>query len=542
MVHPSSFDRGVPAGDRQARHGGVEIALWLVAAGLVLLLAAVVVRTAWVSDDAFITFRTVDNALHGNGLRWNVTERVQSYTHPLWMLMLLPAVYATGNAYLASIGLSLALTAIAVALMIWNLRRHPLALTSVLLVLVLSKAFTDYSTSGLENPLSHALLAALLALTAQPIAERRRAWFAGTVVSLLGLSRVDLLLLAMPLAIASLRAWRRTIGWFALGFAPLVIWEIFSVVYYGVPFPNTAYAKLATGVARHDLVAQGFVYVLDSLSRDPITLFAIALGAASALLAGRWDTRLAGLSVLTYLVYVIRIGGDFMSGRFFSAPLVVSVGVLGRTPAAATSTSRLGMIAAALAFGLGAPAPTVFASAAYTTPWASVLAEGGVVDERGYRFQSTGWLSASGFRREPASRSSIEAKLDQVMARGPRVFVHNEVGIAGYYTGPRRHIIDAWALCDPLLARLPAQPGWRIGHFSRDLPAGYFESVDQDRNLVEDPRIASLYEVIRIVTRGPLFTAERWRAIVALNTGRTDGWPVARSSPAAPSAPPSSSR
>ncbi len=38
-------------------------------------------------DDAYITFRTVENFANGFGLTWNVTERVQAYTHPLWMLL-----------------------------------------------------------------------------------------------------------------------------------------------------------------------------------------------------------------------------------------------------------------------------------------------------------------------------------------------------------------------------------------------------------------------------------------------------------------------
>ena len=81
---------------------------------LALLFAAVVLRTAWVSDDAFITFRTVDNALHGDGLRWNPAERVQTYTHPLWMLLLLATTAVTGTRTLSSLGLSFALTACAV--------------------------------------------------------------------------------------------------------------------------------------------------------------------------------------------------------------------------------------------------------------------------------------------------------------------------------------------------------------------------------------------------------------------------------------------
>ncbi len=40
------------------------------------------------SDDAYITLRTVDNFINGYGLTWNISERVQAYTHPLWMFLL----------------------------------------------------------------------------------------------------------------------------------------------------------------------------------------------------------------------------------------------------------------------------------------------------------------------------------------------------------------------------------------------------------------------------------------------------------------------
>ena len=52
---------------------------------LCLVFMAVLLRTAWLGDDAFITFRTVMNVTHGHGLTFNIAERVQSYTHPLWL-------------------------------------------------------------------------------------------------------------------------------------------------------------------------------------------------------------------------------------------------------------------------------------------------------------------------------------------------------------------------------------------------------------------------------------------------------------------------
>ena len=73
---------------------------------LCLVFLAILLRTAWLSDDALITLRTVLNFTHGYGLTFNVAERVQTYTHPLWMLMLTGAYLVAGNVYYAAIGLS----------------------------------------------------------------------------------------------------------------------------------------------------------------------------------------------------------------------------------------------------------------------------------------------------------------------------------------------------------------------------------------------------------------------------------------------------
>lgn len=41
------------------------------------------------------------------------------------------------------------------------------------------------------------------------------------------------------------------------GLSPFIAWEVFSVVYYGFPFPNTAYAKLGTGIDKADVLYEG---------------------------------------------------------------------------------------------------------------------------------------------------------------------------------------------------------------------------------------------------------------------------------------------
>src|SRR5260370_12408946 len=48
-----------------------------------ILFFFVVLKNAWLGDDSYITFRTVDNIIHGYGLTWNTDEPFQPFTHPL---------------------------------------------------------------------------------------------------------------------------------------------------------------------------------------------------------------------------------------------------------------------------------------------------------------------------------------------------------------------------------------------------------------------------------------------------------------------------
>ena len=136
-------------------------ARWASLAGLVVL-AVVLTRTAWVCDDAYITFRTVANLLHGDGARWNVAERVQAYTHPLWMLMLAALELVTREPYFTSIAASLTLSLAAASLVAYRIAHTGWQGCLAVLTLVSAKSFVDFSTSGLENPLSHLLIAAYI--------------------------------------------------------------------------------------------------------------------------------------------------------------------------------------------------------------------------------------------------------------------------------------------------------------------------------------------------------------------------------------------
>ena len=154
-----------------------SVPAWMLQTCLLATWTAVVVWRAWVSDDAFITLRTVDNALNGYGLRWNAVERVQAYTHPLWMLATLGLTVVVGSAYKAVVWLSVACSVVAAGLVVSRLARGAFQACLAAVLAGSSTAFLDFATSGLENPLTHLLLAAFVVVWVH--ARRRHGRFSG---------------------------------------------------------------------------------------------------------------------------------------------------------------------------------------------------------------------------------------------------------------------------------------------------------------------------------------------------------------------------
>jgi arabinofuranosyltransferase len=497
----------------------------LCAIGLALVLV-VLCRTAWLCDDSYITFRTIDNFVHGYGLRWNIDERVQAYTHPLWLIVMLLGRVISGEVYWTALLLNVASSISAVGLFAYAMRGRTGALALGIAAFVSSRAFIDFSTSGLENALSHLLLGGfLLTYWSEDVRDRTRSL--GISTGLLLLNRLDLAVLAgAPLLgewIANRGSRRAAAIWLV---APLCLWEAFSLLYYGFLFPNTAYAKLNTGVPKLDLARQGFYYFSNSLRHDPATL--VVIGGAIVVTMIRRQRRdlvlLAG--VLAYLAYVVWIGGDFMTGRFLAAPLYVGVWLLARPVAASTPLSRpclAGVAIVAISF-LGPYTAPIASGRAYGQGdqiFDATLEDRGINDERRFYFPYTGMLRADRRRGVPVDHPWAEEGRRAGLT-GVNVVVRGNVGFYGYMAGPDVHIIDYYALAEPLLARLPAKKRWRIGHFVRIMPAGYTESAEAKANRIADPDLATYEDHLRLITSGPIWSWARLRMIVHMNLGRDE--------------------
>lgn len=483
----------------------------------------VVLANAWVSDDAYITLRTVEHAARGEGLVWNPGERVQAYTHPLWMAGLVVLRLLTQDAYVSAIVLGVGTTALAL-LTLARGSRSSADLLVALAALALSKSFVHYGTSGLENPATAFLTGCMALLAARRSSGEPTVRHVLLLGALVFLNRVDAALLVAPLVVVVL--WRaRHVGLWKLaraglpGVALVLAWETFSLFYYGSFVPNTAYAKLGAGLDATTLIENGIGALGDNLRWDPSTLSFVAMGGLVVLpfARARLDAVALVLGAWAYVAYFVWIGGDFMAGRFLMAPtFVVALAWVRVAPLARVSPERRTTTAAALAASLlgvallGSRPP--LAPIGEQRGWSTY----GVTDEQAFYWSRTG-LFASG--RGPRPRDPLYGAGQSLPCDAP--VTGDSIGFYGFGAGDCGVIVDRLALSDPLIARLPAlrDPSWRVGHYLRAVPEGYLESVRTGECAMNDPGLCTLFAHLRRVTRAPLLSEGRLESIAFLTFG-----------------------
>lgn len=477
-------------------------------------------RTAWVDEDAFITFRTIDNFFEGYGLRWNVAERVQTYSHPLWMMLLSMGRWISGEYYFSAMTLGVLCTAGALYGVGYRVSTSLSGAACGLFVLAFSKSFVSFSTSGLEAPLTHLLIAIFAALYFSDREAKQRLFGLTLVASLAAVNRPDTILLFAPaLCFACRGLTPLSVAKTALlGSLPLLMWIAFATLYYGTPIPVTGYAKAMSGIPQDAMFAQGVQYYKEVATRDPILLPALSIGILAALF---WRSlRGVGLAIgaLLYCLYLLKIGGGYMSGRFLTPPLFVAAILISRIVFAhGRRWVQPAFLVGAVVLGLSARNAPLLSGSDFSTKGEGIPTSG-ITDECGTWYQRTGLWSKYRSVPEPASANQVLG-LD-LDPDNPRIFLDVFVGIDGFLVGPGLHIVDP-ILCDPLLMRLPIWDAedWRVGHYLRRVPDGYLESVAFGKNLIRDPGLARAYDDVRIITRGRLLDPKRLRAIWSLAFG-----------------------
>jgi arabinofuranosyltransferase len=488
------------------------------------LLAIAGYERRWVAEDAYISLRVVRQILAGHGPVFNTGERVEAYTHPLWVAILsvwglfglpLPQGAVILGLLLSVVGLVAAQAGAARLAQHVNPSGRTLSLPIGALAFVAIPVVWDSVTSGLETGLSLAWLGGTFWLLVRAVEKptRRLTLATAAVIGLGPLVRPDLavfsagFLASLFTLIAMGRTLRETLyeaRLFALcAMALPVLYQIFRMGYFATLTPNTALAKEA-GAARW---SQGWAYLRDFF--DPYSLwFPLLLLLCWWLwmlagVCGRHDWRIAAVmvapigSALVHALYVVRVGGDFMHGRFLIPTLfglllpVMTV----RIPASLPGLSPRSLVPAG-----GATLVVVWAVVAagwLRVPYQHGIGPDGIADERGVYAENSGNahpvtlddyvnMRQTWPRDGLAWKQRAEADARVLIVDGqeyplrasvdPRVAVvalgHN-IGIAGYAAGLDVFVADQFGLADPLAGRAELAERGRPGH-EKSLPNAWF--------------------------------------------------------------------
>ncbi len=502
----------------------------------VLVFVLIITGLAWQSDDAYHAYVMAKNLVLGNGFVYNVGERASASSCPLFTLVIACGYFVFRNMFLCSLLICIIFSTAAYVIVVNNFchtRRHVFI---AFFTLVGSLCFISYTTSGLENCMLYFLTALFLKIFFKDrLYDAKRMFLLAILISLIAMTRMDAVLMFIPMILYVFLAKRDRVSFpkavliGIAGLLPFIGWELFSIIYYGFPFPNTAYVKLGTDIPQREYFARGIQYLLTSLSFDPILIVVPLIAVFLVLRIKKSKYMLAILGVILYVCYVCYIGGDFMVGRHYTVLFLMSLicllkymedeeesGVIRKR----FEKRYIILVSAAIVFSYSAkPVTNQYLFGYGASP---------IADERAGYFEFTSLYnnavsylkSGNMVIRNAWNEDGIRELRDKGFESGILIMVP---GISIYYNSDI-YLNDLYALGDPFLSKLPAvrEDNWRIGHMWREAPVGYDETVIRDENLIENESLKKYYDVIKLITRAPLWDRDRLKAVIDINLGKYD--------------------
>jgi arabinofuranosyltransferase len=501
-------------------------ALWVRV--LVLLALAVALFVGWrlfwfLTDDAFITFRYIDNHRRGWGYVWNPPPfvPVEGYSNFLWAVLLegvwgltgqVPPRAANVVSLVFSYG-SLFLTFLTVwrapLPTAWQRWRFWLAALA-LLYTVTHRTFLTWTSSGLETALFGFCTSLWLLGSAEFTRDRtcRPFALAATGAAAAALTRPDGLLLVAAVSLMAIFLPRRRRSLFCpLPLLAVLAHLLWRRATYGEWVPNTYYAKLVTAWPDAGIRYCGS-FILEYAIWAWLLLGLVSLGFIlyrihrNGLPAGRVGPRLPLLLVVAAPVahvvyYALVVGGDHFEYRPFASLVPLMALALVRFVVALPGPPVVGAVCFLVVWALAQPIPWVhyartrhinsrgetfklFVPVADAFPVGPLRRYARQFDRLqswmmtrhvGTRHQEHKlfWLDQLSFfpTREEGSKISWGQRAVMPM---------NTIGVPGW-TMPEVAFIDVHGLTDRVVARNPVgePPAIRLMAHERTPPPGYIE-------------------------------------------------------------------
>ncbi len=300
-------------------------------------------RLRWLGDDIFIGLRYVENFCNGNGMVFNIGEKVEGYTDFLWLMFLSVFACLKFNvpliAEIAGVFFSLGTLVIfsVIGYKVSSEKKRVL-FPFITFALATNYDYNTWATGGLEVAFFSFLLSVSFYIYFfSRLLPAFRLLFTGLFLCLAALTRPDTLLIIASanllfvfgmlsgkekLQIIFKRVFQFNLA-FILIYIPYFIWRF---NYYGFLFPNTYYDKLAD----ETFFSKGFhyIYLYFKAHFTSLLIFFIPCYLFIHLLKRRelkqFIFKKENAAFITclfllfiYLVFfVAKVGGDFMYARF----------------------------------------------------------------------------------------------------------------------------------------------------------------------------------------------------------------------------------
>lgn len=284
-------------------------------------------------DDAFISLKYAKNFIDGNGLVWNIGERVEGYTNLFFILCIAGFGKLGIDLQLASQILGfLGFAAILIFYFKFTNKIELDSLSKALGFFLISTCQTliVWSYGGLETVFYSALVLYLFYLLYLNLEHNNRNTLTIYLVLLITyLTRPDNVIFLFAITIYFIYNSIKVKDWlsvldiffnFALVFFLPMIWRYY---YYGDILPNTFYAKSGFTLA---VLKQGFIYT-EFFFISNLSFIIVALLLLTNLFTKREApltkfALLLSINILLLFTYVIYIGGDHMPAFRFVAPVI----------------------------------------------------------------------------------------------------------------------------------------------------------------------------------------------------------------------------
>ncbi len=290
----------------------------------------------WVTEDAYITFRHILNFFNGYGLTFNINQRIEGFTHPLWTILLLIISKIGFSIHFSSLLLGCIFTILGMVFLfykfIYQENKLEFFYKSILIIpllFIIHDGFRDFWTSGMEFSLTFFLIITFLYFNANKELENPK--LNSILFSLLYLTRPELGLYFIYYGIIYLiQEYKKNKSYFNLiknefiylfPFSLIVGgYHIFRFFYYQDIFPTTFYAK-----SSEFLWKEGLMYLLHTIYYSPLLIIFLIILILIMFYTkdiNYYFIRELGV-VIIHSIYIVSVGGDFMAYRLLLPDLII---------------------------------------------------------------------------------------------------------------------------------------------------------------------------------------------------------------------------